>query len=87
MGFVNLRNIRHLIHFGYEFERTYGKDVFYEFLKNEWVYWSKILTNFSKQFVKIAKKNGDSSDFRKTRKIRDITPVFFGGQGTINVPS
>lgn len=24
---------------------------------------------------------------RKTREIRDITPVFFGGQGTINVPS
>jgi Tol biopolymer transport system component len=23
----------------------------------------------------------------KTRKIRDLTPVFFGGQGTINVPS
>ena len=23
----------------------------------------------------------------KTRKIKDITPVFFGGQGTINVPS
>jgi TolB protein len=24
---------------------------------------------------------------RKTREIKDITPVFFGGQGTINVPS
>ena len=23
----------------------------------------------------------------KTRDIKDITPVFFGGQGTINVPS
>jgi Tol biopolymer transport system component len=23
----------------------------------------------------------------KTRKIKDVTPVFFGGQGTINVPS
>ncbi len=34
----------------------------YYFLKNEWVDWGKILTNFSMQFLKSTKTKGDSMD-------------------------
>ena len=67
LGFVDLKNISQLMHSGYRAELTYGKDVFYEFLKNEWVDWRKILTIFSKQFVKITKKKGDSSDIKSPK--------------------
>jgi hypothetical protein len=51
-----------LIHFGYETKLNQAKDVFYDFLKNEWVDWGKILTNFSSQFLKITQYKGDSTD-------------------------
>ena len=60
--FVDLKNISQLMHFGYGTKLNYGKDVLYDFLKNEWVDWGKILTNFSRQFLKITKTKGDSTD-------------------------
>ena len=50
------------MHFGYGTKLNYGKDVLYDFLKNRWVDWGKILTNFSKQFLKITKSKGYSTD-------------------------
>ena len=50
------------MHSGYGTKLNYGKDVLYDFLKNEWVDWGKILTNFSRQFLKITKSKGDSTD-------------------------
>ncbi len=50
------------MHSGYGTKLNYGKDVLYDFLKNEWVDWGKILTNFSRQFLKITKSKGDSAD-------------------------
>jgi hypothetical protein len=50
------------MHSGHETKLNYGMDVFYDFLKNEWVDWGKILTNFSRQFPKISKSKGDSTD-------------------------
>ena len=60
--FVDLKNISQLMHSGYGTKLNYGKDVLYDFLKNEWVDWGKILTNFSRQFLKITKSKGDSTD-------------------------
>jgi hypothetical protein len=40
------------MHSGYGTKLNHGKDVFHEFLKNEWVDWGKILTNFFRQFFK-----------------------------------
>ena len=51
-----------MIHSGYETKPNYAKDVVYDFLKNEWVDWGQILTNFSGQFLKITKSKGDSTD-------------------------
>jgi len=47
------KNICQLIHSGYETKLNYDKDVLYYFPKNEWVDCGKILTNFSRQFLKI----------------------------------
>ena len=47
--------------FGYGTKLNYGKDVLYDFLKNEWVDWGKILTNSFRQFLKITKSKGDST--------------------------
>ncbi len=33
----------------------------YDFLKNEWVNWGKILTSFSRQFLKITESKGDAT--------------------------
>ncbi len=60
--FVDLKNISQLMHSGYGTKLNYGKDVIYDFLKNEWVDWGKILTYFSRQFLKITKSKGDSTD-------------------------
>ena len=49
------------MHSGYDTKLNYGKDVLYDFLKNEWVDWGKILANFSSQFIKITKSKGDST--------------------------
>ena len=46
--FVDLKNISQLMYSGYGTKLNYGKDVLYDFLKNEWVDWGKILTNFSR---------------------------------------
>ena len=51
-----------MIHTGYGAKLNYGKDVLYDFHKNEWVDWGKILTHFSRQFLKITKSKGDSTD-------------------------
>jgi Transposase DDE domain len=67
LGFVDLKNVSQLMLSGYRNELNYGKDVLYEFLKNELVDWHKILTIFSKQFVKIAKKKGDSKDIKSPK--------------------
>ncbi len=48
------------MHSGYKSKLNHGKDVLYDFLKKEWVYWGKILTNFLRQFLKITKSKGDS---------------------------
>jgi hypothetical protein len=50
------------MHSSYGTKLNYGKDVLYDFLKNEWVDWGKILTHFSRQFLKITKSKGDSTD-------------------------
>jgi hypothetical protein len=59
---VDLKNISQLMHSGYGTKLSYGKDMLYDFLKNEWVDWGKMLTNFSRQFLKISKSKGDSTD-------------------------
>jgi hypothetical protein len=48
--------------FGYGTKLNYCKDVLYDFLKNECVDWGKMLTNVSRQFLKITKSKGDSTD-------------------------
>jgi hypothetical protein len=50
------------MHSGYGTKLNYGKDVLYDFLKNEWVDRGKMLTHFSRQFIKITKSKGDSTD-------------------------
>ena len=67
LGFINLKNVSQFMASGYRTELNYGKDVLYEFLKNELVDWRKILTIFSKQFVKIANKKGDSQDIKSPK--------------------
>ena len=42
--FVDLKNISQLMHSGYGTKLNHGKDVLYDFLKNEWVDW-KIFLN------------------------------------------
>lgn len=59
---LNQKNISQLKHSGYETKLNYGKDVLYDFLKNEWVDWGKMLTNFSRQFLKFTKSKGDFTD-------------------------
>lgn len=59
LGFLDLKNIGQLMLSGYSSQLNHGKDVLYDFLKNELIDWRKILLIFSKQFVKIAKKKGD----------------------------
>ncbi len=51
-----------MIYSGYGAKLNYGKEVLYDFLKNEWVDWGKMLTNFSRQFLKFTKSKGDSTD-------------------------
>jgi hypothetical protein len=46
---------------GYKTKLNYGKDLIYDFLKNDWVHWGKILTNIFRQFLKITKSKGDST--------------------------
>jgi hypothetical protein len=41
--------------------------VLYDFLKNEWVDWGKILTNFSRQFLKITKSKGDATNISRPK--------------------
>ncbi len=60
--FVNLKNISQLIHSGLGTKLKNGKDVLHDFLKNGWVDWGKILTNFYWQFLKITHRKGDSRD-------------------------
>ena len=45
----------------YRTKLNYGKVVLYYFLKNEWADWGKMLTNFSRQFLKITKSKGDAT--------------------------
>ena len=59
---LNQKNISQLKHSGYGTKLNYGKDVLYDFLKNEWVDWGKMLTHFSRQFLKFTKSKGDSTD-------------------------
>ena len=44
--FVDLKNISQSMHSGYGTKLNYGKVVLYDFLKNDWVDWGKILTFF-----------------------------------------
>jgi Transposase DDE domain len=67
LGFIDLKNISQLMLSGYNTNLNYGKDVLYEFLKNEMVDWQKILTFFSKQFIKITKSKGDSKDIKSPK--------------------
>jgi hypothetical protein len=60
--FVDLKNISPLIQSGYGTKLNYCKDVLYVFLKNEWVDWGKILTNFSRQILKFTKRKGYATD-------------------------
>jgi hypothetical protein len=60
--FVNLKNISLLIQLGNVTKLNYDKDMLYDFFKNEWVDWGKILTNFSMQFLKITKLKVDSTN-------------------------
>lgn len=54
--FLGIKNVNQLMLSGYSKELNHGKDVFYDYLKNEWVDGSKILTLFIKQFIKIVDK-------------------------------
>lgn len=60
LGFIDLKNIHCFMLSGYRTSVSHGKDVLYEFLKNELIDWRKILFIFSKQFKKIAQKKGDT---------------------------
>jgi hypothetical protein len=51
-----------VMHSGYGTKLNYGKDVLYDFLKNEWDDWGKIPANFSIKFIKITKSKVDSTD-------------------------
>ena len=57
--FIDLKNVSQLMASGFASDLTHEKDVFYEFMKNEHIDWRKILTSFSKQFIKISQKKGD----------------------------
>ena len=50
------------MHCGYGTKQNYGKDVLLDLLKNEWVDFGKMITNFSIQFLKITKCKGESTD-------------------------
>ncbi len=60
--FVDLKNISQLIQSGKGTRLNNAKHLFYNLLKIEWVDWRKILTNFSRQFLKITKSKGDATD-------------------------
>jgi hypothetical protein len=56
LPFINILNIRSLYLSGFSKEVLGRKDAYYEFLNNPKINWRKIVTLFSKQFVKIADK-------------------------------
>lgn len=62
MVFIDLKNVNQLMNSGFSRELNHKKDVFYAFMKNEWVDWRKILTLFSTQFIKITKEKGDKDE-------------------------
>ena len=64
------------MHSGYGTKLNYGNDVLYDFLKNEWVDWGKILTHFSRQFLKITKSKGDSTDISSPKCLIIDNPCF-----------
>lgn len=62
LTFIDLKNVSQFMLSGYGTHLRYGKDVLYEFLKNEWVDWQKILTIFAKRFLHIVRIKGDATD-------------------------
>jgi Transposase DDE domain len=66
--FIDLKNVSQLMASGFSVNLTHEKDVFYEFMKNEHIDWRKILTSFSKQFVRITQKKGDAQAESKANK-------------------
>lgn len=67
--FVDIKNISQFLHSGFHSEFKNGKDVLYDFLKNEWIDWSKILSTFTTQFLKIVQKRGDDTDIKSPKCI------------------
>lgn len=65
--FIGIKNVNQLMISGFSNELKYGKDVIYDYIKNEWVDWAKILLLFAKQFIKIALKKGDSTDIKSPK--------------------
>ena len=53
--FVDLKNISQLMHSGYGTKLNYGKDVLYDFLKNEWVDWEIFLNKLAENEISIEK--------------------------------
>ena len=53
--FVDLKNISQLMHSGYGTKLNYGKDVLYDFLKNEWVVWEIFLNKQAENEINIKK--------------------------------
>lgn len=62
MVFIDVKNVNQLMSSGFSIDLNHKKDVFYAFMKNEWVDWRKILTLFSAQFIKITKEKGDKDE-------------------------
>ena len=45
--FLGIKNVNQLMISGFSNELKYGKDVIYDYIKNEWVDWAKILLLFA----------------------------------------
>ena len=63
--FVDLKNISQLMHSGYGTKLNYGKDVLYDFLKNEWVDWEIFLDKLAENEISIEKLIQTQFEFLK----------------------
>ena len=62
LPFLELKNIQQLRFSGYFNEVHFGKDVFYEFMKNPLINWRSIVRLFYRQAEKIIKQESDPKD-------------------------
>lgn len=59
LNFIGIKNLNQLMQSGYASGLSKKKDVYYDFLRNQWVDWRLILHSFARQFVKISQSKGD----------------------------